>query len=162
MNNRMPCHNWSIKIWYLWSRKISQDNTQYNRKYKNEDSTFDLGFSLKLFHIWSRCPKLLLSLLIYKLFSEVRARLALTSQQECLEKWIINNQSVWMSFFEFLIDWKSSNTFLKAFLQPGKTTEIHRPAAQSEDTKNFILQTSSRPGPVNYPFSGNNPAQVLN
>ena len=65
-------------------------------------------------------------------------------------------------FFEFLIDWKSSNTFLKAFLQPGKTTEIHRPAAQSEDTKNFILQTSSRPGAVNYPFSGNNPAQVTN
>ena len=64
-----------------------------------------------------------------------------------------------MFFFEFLIDWKSSNTFLKAFLQPGKTTEIHRPAAQSEDTKNFVLQTSSRPGAVNYPFSGNNPAQ---
>ena len=25
----MPCHNWSIKIWYLWSRKISLDNTLY-------------------------------------------------------------------------------------------------------------------------------------
>ena len=67
-----------------------------------------------------------------------------------------------MFFFEFLIELKSSNTFLKAFLQPGKTTEIHRPAAQSEDTKNFVLQTSSRPGALNYPFSGNNPAQVAN
>ena len=98
----MPCHYWSLKIWYLWSRKISLDNTQYNRKHKNEDSTFDLGFSLKLFYIWSRCPKLLLSLLIYKLFSQVRARLAATSQQECLEKWIINNQfesflSIWLT-----------------------------------------------------------------
>ena len=65
-------------------------------------------------------------------------------------------------FFEFLIDWKSSNTFLKAFLQPGKTTEIHRPAAQSENTKNFVLQTSSGPGALNYPFSGNTPAQVSN
>ena len=105
INNWMPFHCWLIrKIWYLSSRKISQDNTQYNRKHKNEDSTFDLGFSLKLFHIWSRCPKLLLSLLIYKLFSEVRAWLALTSQQECLEKWVINNLSVWMFFF-FLSFW---------------------------------------------------------
>ena len=65
-------------------------------------------------------------------------------------------------FFEFLIDWKSSNTFLKAFLQPGKTTEIYGPAAQSENTKNFLLQTSSGPGALNYPFSGNTPAQVSN
>ena len=51
---------------------------------------------------------------------------------------------------------KSSDKFVKAFLllQLGKTATVHSPAAQSEDTKNFILQASSRPGALNHPFSG--------